>query len=241
MTNNNGHLDKAICALAPSYFPNLDYFWQLVQCRALLLTDHYQFVRRSPATISAPLQTSQPALTIPVRHTDKPLPVYKKRIDTSSNWSRKHIQTIRHIFHHAPYSYIYQPQLEELLLKEETLLAELLINLLKKILQWLHIEIPVLRASEFPDGLSNEQLILAAARQTGSHGFFAAEDVWQRGAVSPTVLEKAGIRSATFAPLAEYHILQSNRELSILYFLMHYGPEAGYMLRQYLTAAQPEE
>ena len=73
--------DKSLklTALRPEYLPGLDYFWKLAQCEALIFTDHFQYVKRSPITVSPPLSGFGSSLRIPVRHTEKPLAIKEKK------------------------------------------------------------------------------------------------------------------------------------------------------------------
>lgn len=226
--------NRVLCALPPAYFPTLEYFWNLAQCDVLILTDHFQYSKRSPLTISAPLQESQPALTIPVRHGDPQAAIFEKQIDNHSNWSRKHLQTIRHLFHHAPYEYIYLPLMEDLLTNHPNALADFLTASLSTMIDLLHLKTKIVRASESEHSGNNEKLIKEWCNDNNCNRYLSNQEVYDHNMVNPEILRQDRIEPHVFVPFPEYHILKSNRELSILYFLFHFGPEAGYLLRQYL-------
>ncbi len=218
----------------PAYFPSLDFFWNAVQSDILILTDHFQYIKRSPATVSARLQISQPALRLPVKHGSPKRPLSKKVFDPNSHWSKKHLHTIRHMFHHTPYAYYYLPIIEELLENHPPDLAGFLYATLSALISLLHLNVQLLRSSELNNAGTNETLITEWCRQTNSSAYAADSAIFNEGRVDEKILLQNGIACARFAPFPDYHILQSNRDLSILHFLFRFGPEAGYMLRQYL-------
>lgn len=218
----------------PAYFPALQYFWKIAQSDILILTDHFQFVKRSPLTISARLQQSQPALRLPVRHEIPKSPICEKKFDPNSHWAKKHLHTIHHMFHHTPYAYHYIPVIEELLKSHSQNLADFLSASLIKTCELLHLKVKILRSSKLDHAGGNEQLISNWCGQTNCDSFIADATVFEKLQVNEKTLLKNNISCHEFIPFPEYHILQSNRQLSILHFLFQYGPEAGYLLRQYL-------
>lgn len=233
-TISDSRQNLTLSTMQPAYFPSLEFFWKAAQCDIIVLTDHFQYTKRSPLTISAPLQLSQPSLRIPVRHGNPTAAIYEKQIDPDSNWQKKHLHTFRHMFHHAPYEYIYLPLMEELLANHPASLADFLTETLIKIIELLHLNIKIVRASQLPHVGTNEQLILNWCNNFKCTQYISEQTVFDRKLVKPEILTQDKISSQSFTPFPEYHILTSNRDLSILYFLFHYGPEAGYLLRQYL-------
>ncbi len=218
----------------PSYFPSLHFFWTAAQCNVLILTDHFQYVKRSPATVSARLQISQPALRLPVKHSNPKSPLCEKIFAPNSHWAKKHLHTIRHMFHHTPYAYYYMPLLEELLEQHSPNLADFLHTTLSELAHSLHLDLQILRSSKLAHSGTNETCITEWCRQTGSNTYAADAVIFDEKRVDENILMQNGISCKRFAPYPDYHILQSNRDLSILHFLFQFGPEAGYMLRQYL-------
>lgn len=225
----------------PAYFPSLHYFWHLAQSDVLILTDHFQFVKRSPATVSARLQTSQPALRLPVKHSTPKTPLFEKIFDPNSHWAKKHLHTIRHMFHHTPYAYYYMPVIEKLLYAPPPKLSDFLYATLLELVRLLHLDLRIFRSSQLEHNASNEALVTRWCRQTQC-GIYAAESlIFAEGRVNEKQLLQNGIACERFSSFPDFHILQSNRDLSILYFLFQFGPEAGYMLRQYLPRKSGNE
>lgn len=226
---------KALAAVMPAYWPSLYFFWNAVQCDVLVLTDHFQFTKRSSATVSAPLRLSQPALRIPVRHFNPTDSIALKVFDSGSKWQKKHIQTIRHQFHHAPYAYYYLPVLEELITDAGSSLSDFLFTTTAQLLNWLHLDVRLLRSSQLPHSGSHEALLHTWCAALDCHTCLTESVFITEQRLNPAFLKNKGIICKPFAPFPDFHILQSNRNLSILHFLMEYGPEAGYLLRQYLS------
>jgi len=148
--------------------------------------------------------------------------------------SKKHLQTIRHLFHHAPYEYIYLPMMEDLLTNRPDGLADFLTASLSLLIDLLHLKTKIVRASELEYSGNNETLIRQWCSDYNCSRYLSHQEVYDKKMVNPELLKQNRIEPQVFVPFPEYHILKSNRELSILYFLFHFGPEAGYLLRQYL-------
>ncbi len=227
---------KALAAVMPALWPSLHFFWNASQCDTIVLTDHFQYTKRSAATTSAPLQVSQSALRIPVKHLKTAAPVSEKVIDANSLWHKKHMHTIRHLFHNTPYAYYYLPTLEELFNQKETSLSDFLLNTTRQLMTWLGIKANLVRSSELFHTGSHETLLHNWCETFGCDTCLTEADILNKQFINRDVLKKAEILCRAFEPLPEYHILHSNRNLSILSFLMDYGPEAGYIIRQYLSS-----
>ena len=225
-----------LTTLQPAYFPNLEFFWNTAQSDVLVLTDHFQYTKRSTLTISAPIQHSQPALRIPVRHGNPTLGIWEKRIDPGSNWAKKHLQTIRHIFNHAPYGYYYFPILKQILEEHSENLSRFISDMLIQIFEWLHMDFKVVFSSQLKHEGTNHDLIVEWCSDLGCDTYIQETKIFKQKLVDKDILNQSKIQTKIFAAFPEYHILQSNQKLSILHFLMQYGPEAGYLLRQYLPS-----
>ena len=134
----------------------------------------------------------------------------------------------------TPYAYYYLPIIEELLENHPPNLADFLHATLSELMRLLHLDLQILRSSELGHNGTNEALITEWCQQTKSTVYAADSAIFNEGRVDEKILLQNGITCKRFAPFPDYHILHSNRYLSILYFLFQFGPEAGYMLRQYL-------
>ncbi len=226
----------ALSALMPAYWPSLQFFWNAAQCRFIILTDHFQYSKRSSATVSAPLRLSQPSLRIPVRHLDAQTAIAEKQFAPNSSWHKKHLQTLRHQFHHAPYAYYYLPDIQTLLSESYATLGDFLFALTSQLFNWLHFDLSVYRSSQLVTEGNHEQLLQNWCTQFQCDTCLTEPSALEQGFIRTEPLIEAGISCRTFLPVPDFHILQSNSRLSVLNFLMDYGPEAGYIIRQYLSS-----
>lgn len=146
------------------------------------------------------------------------------------------MQTIRHLFHNTPYAYYYLPALEELFGNSEESLSDFLFHTTTQLMNWLRFDVQIVRSSGLKHAGSHETLLQNWCEQFHCTTCLTEAVFLEKRIINQEILKKAGIRCRAFVPLPDYHILQSNRELSVLAFLMDYGPEAGYIIRQYLSS-----
>jgi len=224
-----------ISAIRPAYLPPLKLYWQLAQADVVLFADHLQYVKRSDITTSAPLTEKGQRLRIPVKHDPAPQPIARKITDSQDNWRRKHRQTLRHVYHDYPFAYYYLPQMEEWYARPQDKLADFLFDFAVHLSDFLHFEIKWLRSSEMSHiNPSHEDFIIRSAGDGK-----AAHYLTEGGAgLDWDVLQQAGIQPEPFEPLPDAHIFQSYGDVSILTFLMQFGPEAGFMIRQFMPDKQ---
>lgn len=218
----------------PEYLPSLEYIWKIVQCNFVVITDHIQYTKRSPISISAPLNESDSLLRIPVLH--KPLlePIYLKRVDDHSNWRKQHFKSLQHIFHQFPYGYYYLPLLEEIYNSASSYLSEFLFILLKQIGQWLHLDLELHRSGKF--NVPNEPHNFIKYWQDKSNGtkYLISLEALEKEWLNQDILIQIRIQYDYFSGYPDYHILKTYKNISVINFLMQFGPEAGYILKQYL-------
>lgn len=224
-----------LAAMAPAYLPPLSYFWKMAQAERVIITDHFQYVKRSSLSVSAALDENGLQLRIPVLHDKRPVPILEKKTDRATPWPGKHFRSISHLFHDAPYAYHYLPQMEELLSKAASNLSDFLYGWLDSFLRWLQLPVKTERASEVGSKDTNEESILFWCEKYGCREYIADAGVYYKGWVKPDILAKKKIKCREFAPMPEAHILATYKDLSVINFLLQFGPEAGYLIRQYLS------
>lgn len=222
-----------LTTLRPSYLPTLEFFWKAAQCDVVILTDHLQYTKRSDISISAPISDQGLKLTIPVQHDKQRLPVYQKKISRSGNWQTKHLRNIYHNFHHHPFFEYYQTELNQLY-NEEHSLIHFLAGFLIKLFHFFHLEAQVYRASQFVKADDPAQFVVQSCNKAACTTYMADPLVFEEGWLDKDVLHTAGVHVSLFHPLPQAHIFQSYKNLSALNFLFQFGPEAGYLIRQFL-------
>jgi hypothetical protein len=218
----------------PEYLPGLEYFWKLAQCDSVIFTDHFQFTKRSPITASPPLSGFGSSMRIPVKHTEAALTISEKKIDMGQSWSEKHLKSLHHQFHLTPFGYYYLPKIEEIYREKIDSLSDFLILLIENFITFFHLPITVKRASNLSYTSDNTKTIIDWSHNLNAAEYITSDEVISKGWIEKNRIINSGITLNTFASLPEYHILQSYNDFSAIGFLMQYGPEAGYILKQYL-------
>lgn len=222
-------------AIRPAYLPSLKTFWNLSQTDTALFADHLQYVKRSQITASAPLTENGQRLRIPVKHDPTPQAIARKRTDEQDNWRRKHWQTLRHVYHDHPFAYYYLPQIEEWYTTVQHNLADFLFTVSVTLSEFLHLDINWVRSSEMKmDASAHEDYLILMTRPDQTAKYLTERE----DGLDWSALAQAGIRRGRFTPLPQTHLFQSYAEDSVLTFLMQFGPEAGYLIRQFMPANQ---
>lgn len=161
---------RTLVVLQPGYLPWLGFFDQLRRADVFVYYDDVQFDkhgwrnRNRIKTPSGPLW-----LTVPVLHHGQgPLAIKDTLIDNKTPWSRKHIGSMKQYYAKAPYAKRYLPELEALLSRPWTHLAELDIAVAGLLAQWLELPAPSLRTSQLGIGGGKSQRLIDLCRHFGA-------------------------------------------------------------------------
>jgi len=225
---------KYFSTFRPEYLPSLEYFWKIVQCDFVVITEHLQYTKRSPISISAPLNEPASILRIPVSH--KPLlePIYLKRVDDHSNWRKRHFKTLQHIFHQYPYGYYYLPLLEKTYKTASPYLSEFLYRLLQQVVQLLHLDLELYQSGKIDVPIEPHSFIKNWQDKSSGAKYLISYEALEKEWLNQDDLNQIRIQYDYFSGYPEFHILKTYKDKSVINFLMQFGPEAGYILRQYL-------
>jgi hypothetical protein len=138
-----------LAVLQPGYLPWLGFFDQMRRSDVFVYYDDVQFDkhgwrnRNRIKTDKGPLW-----LTVPVRHAGMDWPrIDETLIDRTTPWARKHVRSIRQYYAKAPFLERYLPELEELLERGWTHIAELDIAVAGLMARWLSLAPVIHRAS----------------------------------------------------------------------------------------------
>ncbi len=231
---------KILSTFRPAFLPDLVYFWQMSQSQLIVFTDHLQFSKGSSINRSAPLNTDQDILSIPVKHDQQKVTIAQKRMASENFWRQKHLKTLHHLFHNFPFAEYYLPQIEEIYKAEINSLADLLFLLTDKIKNWLHLPVKIVRSGELNHDRDATALILQWCRQFECQGYMAFAETFHKGWVQKDLLNQQNIKVFQFPALPSSHFLANYANKSIIHFLLQFGPEAGYILKQYSSARLQE-
>ncbi len=227
---------KILATIRPAFLPNLEYFWQILQSDVAIFTDHLPFSKGQGLNRSAPLNTPETVLTIPIQHGQPNSAITEKLLVDDPHWRQKHLKTLHHLFHNFPFAFYYLPQIEEIYASNLNKLADFLFILIKNFLHWLHLPVQIVRSTELTTSAESNTLIINWCKQFECQGYIAEQKTFQKGWVDAKYLKNRGIQPFVLAPLPKANLLSNYASKSILHFLLQFGPEAGYILKQYSTS-----
>lgn len=153
---------KTLVVLQPGYLPWLGFFDQMRRADVFAYYDDVQFNKhgwRNRNRIKTPAGPLW--LTVPVLHHGQGQPrILETVIDSRSNWQRKHIGSLKQYYAKAPYATRYLPELEAMLSRPWTHLADLDIAVAGLMAGWLQIPVPTIRTSTLGiEGNPSQRLI----------------------------------------------------------------------------------
>ena len=166
----DGQAKKTLVVLQPGYLPWLGYFDQIRRADVFAFYDDVQFDkngwrnRNRIKTPSGPLW-----LTVPVLQSGQGQPrINEIQIDATAHWQRKHIGTLKQYYAKAPYAKRYLPEIEAILNRPWTHLADLDIALVGAMAGWLKLEPPTIRTSTLGIGGAQSQRLIDLCRHYGA-------------------------------------------------------------------------
>ena len=224
-----------LTALPPAYLPTMAFFWNIAQTDQVIITDHFQYVKRSSAAVSAPIGQQKLQLRIPVLHDENRLSISKKRIQSSRYWRNRHYKSLKHIFNKTPFAEYYLPDIQELLNMGDNL-AEFNIKWLEYLIERLHLPAKLQAASKIGFADSNEESIKQWCTKLSCSQYITDDHYYKEGWINSKLLKSQSIDTEQFTRIPNVNILQTYKDESILELLFQFGPEAGYIIRQYLPS-----
>ena len=145
---------KTLAVLQPGYLPWLGFFDQLLRSDVFVVYDDVQFDKHGWRNRNRVKSPAGPVwLTVPVLH--KGLGWQKitdVQINNETTWGRKHLNTVRQLYARAPYLDRYYPELESILSRRWERLADLDLELIHKMAEWLGIRRTIVLSSSLGIG-----------------------------------------------------------------------------------------
>ena len=180
----------------PNYLPYLGFFHKIALADRFTLVDTTQFVKRGPFGWIHRNKIRTPDgsmwLSVPVHTKGK----FTQRIcDTmiraDQPWARKHWRAIEHNYRKAPHFARTAEPLRAVYEREWTRLGDLNVALIRLILGWLRIEVPVTIASEAGIDGTATGLVIELCRAAGTDTYLSG--VHGRDYLDEAMLEAAGV------------------------------------------------
>lgn len=144
------------------YLPYPGFFHKLSLSDILVVMDDVQYDRRFTNRNKILVPQGPMWLTVPIEKEDKFTPNRSVRINNRIPWRDDHWRKISLSYRNAAFFHPYADLLKETFQKEWDMLLDLDLELLKKCMNWLGLDLPVVMESELKvDGKSTERLINA--------------------------------------------------------------------------------
>lgn len=175
----------------PQYLPWLPYFLKIEESDVFILLDTVDFQKNGLQNRNQ-IKTAQGAhwLTVPVRQ-QLGQKIRDVEIDNSTDWRRKHWQTIQMCYRKAWAFKIYENELEDFYAREWAGLNELNIELTTMILRWMNIQTPIVRSNQMQATGSASDLVLNLCQEVGATRYLSG--MGGKNYLASEAFEKAGI------------------------------------------------
>lgn len=134
----------------PAYLPWVPYFTRMLEADVFVLLDHVQYEQRGWQNRNRIRTThGELLLTVPIRTRGRSRQrIDQAEIDTAQRWQRRHWASITHAYRSAPHFDRYREALEHIYLDQQwRRLVDLDLALTHLIMDWLHIDTPIVRSS----------------------------------------------------------------------------------------------
>ncbi|HEX2832197.1 MAG TPA: WbqC family protein [Thermoanaerobaculia bacterium] len=217
------------CVHQPNFLPWLGFFAKLAASDVYIVMDNVQFPRNSFVN-RVRVGGSSPAawLTVPTRHAGRlELRIDEVEINWESDWTRKHVATLRQRYARSAWIADVLDPIEQILARRYRLLAEQNLELVRFILQVCGIERRIVRGSELHGEGANSALIVSMCKTVGATTYLAGQGAADYEDLG--VYAAAGIAYRRTSFVHPVYAQRGGRDfapgLSILDALLNAGPE----------------
>ena len=173
----SGIKSMRVTILQPSYLPWLGFFEQMHRSDQFVLYDDVQFTRRDWRNRNRiRVQEGSVWLTVPVIQKNKyEQSLLETKIDNSTSWKRKHLQSIRCHYSKTPFFDLYFPWCEKTFNREWDFLLDLSLETIQYLKGELKINTPLLRSSELGGSGNKSERLISICKQLGATQYLSGE------------------------------------------------------------------
>ena len=152
----------------PQYIPWLPYFLKIDSSDQFIFLDSVDFQKNGIQNRNE-IKTGQGKhwLTIPVSH-NMGQKIKDTQINNNLNWKKKHWQSLKNCYAKSEFFNDYEIYLESIYSKDWNNLSDLNIEITKKMMEWLGIDVPVCKSSEMDISGTGSDLILDICVKSGA-------------------------------------------------------------------------
>ena len=173
----SGIKSMRVTILQPSYLPWLGFFEQMQRSDQFVLYDDVQFTRRDWRNRNRiRVQEGSVWLTVPVIQKNKyEQSLLETKIDNSTSWKRKHLESIRCHYSKTPFFDLYFPWCEKTFNREWDFLLDLSLETIQYLKGELKINTPLLRSSELGGSGNKSERLISICKQIGATQYLSGE------------------------------------------------------------------
>jgi hypothetical protein len=173
----SGIKSMRVTILQPSYLPWLGFFEQMHRSDQFVLYDDVQFTRRDWRNRNrVRVQEGSVWLTVPVIQKNKyEQSLLETKIDNSTSWKRKHLETIRSHYSKTPFFDLHFPWCEKVFNSEWDFLLDLSLETIQYLKEQLKINTPLLRSSELGGTGDKTERLISICKQLGATQYLSGE------------------------------------------------------------------
>jgi len=173
----SGIKSMRVTILQPSYLPWLGFFEQMHRSDQFVLYDDVQFTRRDWRNRNRiRVQEGSVWLTVPVIQKNKyEQSLLETKIDNSTSWKRKHLESIRCHYSKTPFFDLYFPWCEKTFNREWDFLLDLSLETIQYLKGELKINTPLLRSSELGGSGNKSERLISICKQLGATQYLSGE------------------------------------------------------------------
>ena len=166
-----------VTILQPSYLPWLGFFEQMYRSDQFVLYDDVQFTRRDWRNRNrVRVLEGSVWLTVPVIQKNKfEQSLLETKIDNSTPWKRKHLETIRCHYSKTPFFDLHYPWCEKVFNSEWNFLLDLSLETIQYLKGELKINTPLLRSSELGEPGNKTERLVSICKQLGATQYLSGE------------------------------------------------------------------
>ena len=166
-----------LAILQPSYLPWLGFFDQMHRSDQFVLFDDVQFTRRDWRNRNRiRVREGSAWLTVPVIQKNKyEQSLLETKIDNSTLWRHKHLETIRCHYSKTPYFELYFPWCEQIYNNEWKFLLDLSLETIHFLKEQLKIDTPLLLSSQLETPVNKTERLIAICKQLGATHYLSGD------------------------------------------------------------------
>ncbi len=178
----------------PEYIPYIGFFQKVGRADHFIIVDHVQFARKDFQNRNYIRdQSGRLLLTVPVLTKSRfEQPINEVEIDPRAPWARKHWRSIYLSYKNAPFFKDYADDLQAVYESHWVKLSHLTAELIKLILHWLDIDIPVSLSSELEIREKKTAMLIEMCGKVGADTYISGQGA--RDYIDLPALGEAGIR-----------------------------------------------